>query len=60
MVSARKEYYPKTSRMVALLLNPFETALVSWAIPSVAKLGEPVQVRPVDGVLSCGKGERRC
>ena len=60
MVSARKEYYPKASNMLALLRNPFGAALVSWAISSVAKLGGPVQLRLVDGVLSCGKGERRC
>lgn len=60
MVSLRKEYYPKTSRMIVLLLNPFGTALVSWAISFVAKLGGPVQVSLVGGVLSCGIGERRC
>jgi hypothetical protein len=60
VVSARKEYYPKTSRMIALLLNPFGTALVSCAISSVAKLGGPVQVSLVDGVLLCGNGERKC
>jgi hypothetical protein len=60
VVSARKEYCPKTSRMMALLLNLFGTALVSGAISSAAKLGGPVQVSLVDGVLSCGKEERRC
>jgi hypothetical protein len=60
VVSLRKEYYPKASRMIVLLLNPFGTALVSWAISSVAKLGGPVQVSLVGGVLSCGIGERRC
>jgi hypothetical protein len=60
VVSARKEYYRNTSRMIALLLNPFGTALVGCAISSVAKLGGPVQVSLVDGVLSCGTGERRC
>jgi hypothetical protein len=60
VISARKEYYPKTSRMIALLLNLSGMALVSWAISSVAKLGGPVQVRLLDGVLSYGKGERRC
>jgi hypothetical protein len=60
VVSARNEYCPKTSRMVALLLNPFGTALISGAISSAAKVVGPVQVSLVDDVLSCGKGERRC
>ena len=59
MVSARNEYYPKTSRMIALLLNLFGTALVSEAISPAAKVGGPVQVSLVDGVLFCGEGERR-
>ena len=60
MVSARKEYYPKTSRMVALLPNLFGTALVSGAISFIAEVCGSVRVSLADGVLFCGKGERRC
>jgi hypothetical protein len=44
--------------MIALLLNLFGTALVSEAISPVAKVGGPVQVSLVDGLLFCGEGER--
>jgi hypothetical protein len=60
VVSARINYYPKTNRMIALLLNLFETALMNGAISSVAKVGGPVQVSLADGDLSGGKEESGC